>query len=76
VRYAVHRLRGQAAAFDAAALIAVIDELTEVVAAKNWTAAAALVDDIERELQRLVSELSRNLPATPSGVTRGHESRP
>jgi signal transduction histidine kinase/CheY-like chemotaxis protein/HPt (histidine-containing phosphotransfer) domain-containing protein len=76
VRYAVHRLRGQAAAFDAAALIAVIDDLAEVVAAKNWPAATALVDGVERELQRLVSELSRTLPASPSDITRAHESRP
>jgi hypothetical protein len=58
VRYAMHRLRSQAATFDAAPLMSAIDQLMEAAAAGRWSATEALATTVERELHRLAAELS------------------
>jgi len=58
IRYAVHRLRGQAAAFDAVPLMTAIDDLTEAAAGARWAAADALCVTVQTELDGLVAELT------------------
>jgi signal transduction histidine kinase/CheY-like chemotaxis protein/HPt (histidine-containing phosphotransfer) domain-containing protein len=66
VRYAVHRLRGQAAAFDAAHLMAAIDDLMDAAAGDQWPATGDRLEAVGRELGRVVTELSRGPSAATS----------
>ncbi len=59
VRYAAHRLRGQALAVDAVALAGVLDALEASVAAGRWDASAKTMRAMEREMDSLLALLPR-----------------
>jgi two-component system, sensor histidine kinase and response regulator len=54
VRYAAHRLRGQALALDAAALAAALDALETGVAAGRWDASVETLRALELEMDTLL----------------------
>ncbi len=56
--FVAHRLRGQAASFDAEALIARVEALEDATREPDWPLAAALLPPLERELDRLLEALT------------------
>jgi PAS domain S-box-containing protein len=57
LRFAAHRLRGQASTFDGAALIAAVSALEDAARRENWTAAGGALLTVEAEIDRFLRAL-------------------
>jgi two-component system sensor histidine kinase/response regulator len=55
--YVAHRLRGQAATFEATTLVGAIERVEQAVQKESWTSAAAALVAVEMELDRLLGVL-------------------
>jgi CheY-like chemotaxis protein len=61
VHFETHRLRGQAASFDAEALVRAIDGVVGAVTDQDWPVADAVLRELRRELERLMADLLAHL---------------
>ena len=58
VAFLVHRLRGQAATFDAERLLAALTDLDDAVRAQQWPRAETALVGVQAETEALVGELA------------------
>ena len=76
VAFETHRLRGQAASFDADPVVLAIDAVAHAASVHAWPAADRALEDLEVEIERLSADLSSYAASEGPGTGSGRAPDP